>query len=615
MSDTTQTPVPWMKRKVFLDVLAAILIGFVGLAILEASTSSVILGRVLDVDSRLPVSLVVYLGSLLFGIALFLIDRSYSYSYWYRSVPGEVERPVLRSYGWIVSLATLALVTLVIWHSFGSPIDRKITDFFHEGEILAGFTILQHEADTPILIHGPGRNLLPGALALRFAEAGQEIAFMRFVTGIGAMTTLLMVAVAAYVFAFALLKDVSSGSRRHAISAIACLFATLVAFNLAHITNRHVLFLLALALAAAIIHAADKKNRWVLPLSAGFGAVCALAPIYVYATGLMTLALAVIVASILLFRHGRYAWRLLVFGGAFFAACIIVISLLNGGGLYSNAIRDISWWALEAGGIWSKPITGFKAISQTFVLIGVIASLGYLALYLARSDDSLDRERAALFSLLAFAVAIAARDMLDRSDGAHTGFSMLTVAIGVGALSAPLLAKIWLLHWKLGIRSIVVLASIGVVLVLSAGGPRQIYWGVVSSLFNGAPEFGKLRTADSDILPSEIAAVSEWYRSDIAKGDCLLVLTNEGVLNYAVSLPPCGDFFYPIYASVQSGDRRLADWLSVNPPFVAVVETNLWSDNIDGKPMKSRLPRVWEVIEEEMSSEIEIEGRVFAVRQ
>jgi hypothetical protein len=502
----------------------------------------------------------------------------------------------------------------MIWHSFGGPIDGVITDYFHEGEVLAGFTILQQEADIPILIHGPGRNLLPGALALRFAEAGQEIAFMRFVTGIGAMTTLLMVALAAYVFAFALLEDVSSGSRRHAISAIACLIATLVAFNLAHITNRHVLFLLALALSAAIIHAAEKKNRWVFLLSAGFGSVCALAPIYVYATGLETLALAVIVAAILIFRHGRYVWQLLVSGGAFFSACIIAIFLLGDGDLYSNAVRDIAWWALEAGGIWSLPISGLKAIGQTFVLIGVIASLGYLALYLARSDNLLDRRRAALMAILAFGVAIAARDMLDRSDAAHTGYSMLTVAIGVGALSVPLLARMWPLYWKLGVRSIVLLASIGVVLVFSAGGPRQIYRGVVSALFNGAPEFGKLRTADSDILPSEIDAVSEWYQSDIAKGDCLLVLTNEGVLNYALSLPPCGDFFYPIYASVQSGDRRLADWLLANPPFIAVVETNFWSDNIDGKLMKSRLPQVWEAIEEGMSTRKEIEGRVFAVR-
>jgi hypothetical protein len=376
-----------------------------------------------------------------------------------------------------------------------------------------------------------------------------------------------------------------------------------------------VLFLLALALAAAIIHAADKKNRWAFPLSAGFGAVCALAPIYVYATGLMTLALAVIVASILLFRHGRYAWRLLVFGGAFFAACIIVIFLLDGGGLYSNAIRDISWWALEAGGIWSKPITGFKAISQTFVLIGVIACLGYLALYLARSDDSFDRERAALFSLLAFAVAIAARDMLDRSDGAHTGFSMLTVGIGMGALSAPLLVRWRSLVRTLGIWSVVPLLSIGVVLILPAGGPHHGYWRVVRALDEGAPSIGQLETVDASILPSEINAFSEWYKSDVARGDCLLVLTNEGVLNYAVNLPPCGDFFYPIYASVPSGDLRLADWLSANPPFVAVVETNLWSDNIDGKPMKFRLPRVWEVVGEGMTARKEIEGRVFAVRK
>jgi hypothetical protein len=132
-------------------------------------------------------------------------------------------------------------------------------------------------------------------------------------------------------------------------------------------------------------------------------------------------------------------------------------------------------------------------------------------------------------------------------------------------------------------------------------------------LGNGAPELGKLGTADEDILPREIIAFSDWYKSDIAKGDCLLVLTNEGVLNYAVGLSPCGGFFYPIYASVLSGDRRLADWLWANPQSVAVLETHFRSDKIDGIPMKNRLPQVWEVIDEQMPARKEIEGRVLLI--
>jgi hypothetical protein len=175
-----------------------------------------------------------------------------------------------------------------------------------------------------------------------------------------------------------------------------------------------------------------------------------------------------------------------------------------------------------------------------------------------------------------------------------------------------LLASIGTQYLKPGAGSAVVLVSIGVVLILAAGGPRQIYWRVG---WAGAPEPRKLWTNDADIVPSEIAAVSEWFRSGITTGDCLLVLTNEGVLNYAVNLPPCGGFFYPIYASVEAGDRRLSDWLSKNRQSVAAIETKFWSGYIDGKPMRSRLPRVWEVIENDFPARKEIEGRVFAVRQ
>jgi hypothetical protein len=228
-----------------------------------------------------------------------------------------------------------------------------------------------------------------------------------------------------------------------------------------------------------------------------------------------------------------------------------------------------------------------------------------LASQKAQSKDPAERRCSDLLALLAFAVAISARDMLERSDAAHTGLSMLTVAIGLGALAAPLISR-------LAARSPGVLAVLGVAVTLVAmgGDPRKIYEKFHSS---GTPEVARLSTPDTDILSDDIRAFTQRYDAELAKAGCLLVLTNEGVLNYAADLPPCGDFAYPVYASVPAGDRRLADWLQANPQHIAVVETDFWSDNIDGKPMSSRLPQVWTLVKKTMPARERIDSRVFAV--
>jgi hypothetical protein len=253
-------------------------------------------------------------------------------------------------------------------------------------------------------------------------------------------------------------------------------------------------------------------------------------------------------------------------------------------------------------------------VIQIAVLIVGIAlpiSLGWMLL---GSADPLDRRRVDLMFLLGFAVAIAARDMWDRPDPAHTGFSMLTVAIVFGALSAPVISGTGARRSKSRSRGLVLVVAIVVFLGWVFGGPRQAY-SRVSSLGDRGPVLEGLRTLDVKILPSEIAAFADWYRSEFPRGECLLVLTNEGVLNYAVDLPPCGGFFYPIYASVPTGDRMLADWLSANPQTLAVLETHFWSDKIDGKAMPDRLPQLWAVIEERMSGRRLFAKRVFAIRQ
>lgn len=589
-------------EKIAFFILSAFCIGLISVAIIESSDSSILFKRLLEVDYRLPLSMVVFAGAGILGSLIWVFEKTHPNSGWFSLRRDDLPSPTVQRFYRFATAACLLALGILVMHSFGPPVDRKMTDFFHEGEILAGWAIINNSADVPILIHGPGRNLLPAALASLFAQPGQEIAFMRFVTGIGRMITVLMVATATYAFAFALLDGLASASRRHMSSFMVSLAAVVVAVLAAHVTNRHVLFLMALALAVGIIHTADRKRRQAHFLSAWLGAVCALSPIYVYSTFLEAAAIAVIAAGIQLVHHGLSTVRLIGTALGGFAACVALVFALGGGDLYGNAVRDILWWGIDGRGIWSLPLTGRRAMLDSAVIIGTIALIGYLALRKTRSDDRAERKRGALLFLLAAAVAVATRDMLDRSDSAHTGFTLLTAAIGLGSLAARpalTLAQRWPRLLAAGVASAAL--ALGTV-TLAVGDGRR-------------PALSSLNTPDELILPDAIKMFAKRYEAELAGADCLLVLTNEGALNYATNLPPCGKFFYPIYASVPAGDIALAEWLQTNPQQIVVVETDFWSDNIDNEPMRIRLPAVWALIEATMKSMERTGGRLVAVRQ
>ena len=590
------------REAIALYVLTAFGVGLIGVAIVESSNASILLKRLLAVDYRLPLSMVVFASAGLLGALIWAFDGLHPPSHWFPSGSDDDPAPALRRVHRLSTAACLLALGVVLLHSFGPPVDRPLTDVFHEGEILAGSVILGNAAETPVLIHGPGRTLLPAALAAMFAQPGHEIAFMRLVAGVGRMMTTMLAALAAYAFAAALLEDLASPSRRHMIGAMVSLAAAAAVVFAAHATNRHVLILSALALCAGIFHNADRKRTQAHVLSAAFGAVCAVSPIHVYSTGLATLAIAVIAAGILLVHRGPSAIMLIGTALAGFAAGIALLLALGGGVLYANAVRDILWWGIEARGIWSLPLTGPRAMLDTVVVIGTIALAGTLALRKARSADPAERKRAALLFFLAAAVAVATRDMMDRSDASHTGYTLLSVAVGLGGLAAlPILtmARRWPRLVAAGAALVAVVLGTA---TFAAGNGRL-------------PSLASLNTPDESLLPDDIKQFVTRYGAELAGADCLLVLTNKGVLNYAAKRPPCGNFLYPVYAAVPAGDRALADWLRANPQRLAVIETDFFSDNIDNKPMRTRLPALWALIEATMKSREQAAGRTIALRR
>lgn len=592
----------------------AAMLGLVCIAVIETSAAPAGLWRLISGSGEpAPLAPVIIAGAALLVQPLLALDRRFGLlSIWLvRSDVSPVKRaPVLDA---ALTLACLAAVLLMLslalgqppqdfprLSHFSSPVDIALFDGFHEGEVLGGFPIAVDHAPLPLLIHGPGKNLLPGALAAHFAEPGYGIAFMRLIEGAGRMLTVLMVAAAAATASASLLPAALPRSQRLILAAAPGLVATLGVLTFALPTNRQILLLAGLAVGVAMVSRAGRADGAPVRPAFALGALAGVAPLHIYSAAVELVLVAVAAGIAAALRNQRAAPRIAAAGIAGAAVAAGTVLLLGGAPLYMRAGKDILYWVGEGRGIWSVPTTEPKVVIGVVMFISALGFLAALTVRANRSSIPSVRDQAAVYGVLAAGLFAASRNFIERSDWPHLGMALVTGAVILGALAAPMLYATF--NWRpaLARTGVAGIAALGLVLgSVDGAGPsiREL--------------IAALETPDSDILPEDVRAFAERYADLLADQDCLLVLTNEGVLNYATGLPPCGEAFYPVYLSTPAGDTRLAAWLEVNPQRIVVIGTSFWSDKIDGRPMAGRLPRTFDLLDRTMGQVEEVEGRVF----
>lgn len=93
---------------------------------------------------------------------------------------------------------------------------------------------------------------------------------------------------------------------------------------------------------------------------------------------------------------------------------------------------------------------------------------------------------------------------------------------------------------------------------------------------------------------------------------CLLVLTNEGSVNYVTGLPPCGSALLPWYLASEEGDRTYARFLEAQPQRVALVESDhTWV--YDGRPFHEVFLHTATVLERTLPHREIVSGRTLMV--
>jgi len=90
------------------------------------------------------------------------------------------------------------------------------------------------------------------------------------------------------------------------------------------------------------------------------------------------------------------------------------------------------------------------------------------------------------------------------------------------------------------------------------------------------------------VSPDLIDASERLKQSDT---HCIFDLSNHGMFNTILQLPPCTRYSYPVYASSDYESSMLNE-LEQSSPASIIYSSENWSYSIDGKPMPIRFPEL-----------------------
>ena len=511
------------------------------------------------------------------------------------SRPGSVIRAI---FGLLVVLAVLSIVA-VVRLSFGMPapngtialpLTQPLQDLFHEGEIIGSVGLLQDGArsEFPLLIHGPGRNLLPAWLALQMGERDNMLAEMRFVTAAGRFYVAAITAAAAAMAAFMIARRQTLVWLERveclAIGAVAAAATiTFVTFE-GRITNREVAVSTISLLAIALIWAAGAARNWAaIILASLLGLVVPLSPLHTYLGAVQSAGIGMATVAIALWcsQSGllRLVWGACLGGGA----ALGLIAVLGLYEIWSTSLATILYWSGAGAEIWAINLS-IVAMLKTLLMTLAAATLGGLALAGPRLglDDRSVRGALALCSVM---ILVSVLSFSNRPHSSQIGHAVVIAAPAYAAASAVLLVVLRRLSLQGVVLTACVITAIAVTRAFTLQGNTL------------SDALSQMSTSDAAINHPDALAFHAEFRSELDRLDCLLILSNEGVLAYAPRLPPCGPAFYPIYLNTER-DGELANWLLSNPQELIVAGSdNGWS-RIDGRPMRERLPQTYAVIDD-----------------
>jgi hypothetical protein len=576
----------------FLILMAGSLLG--ALLLLEKNGKDAVFGTGTSITTAVMAGLLLMIP----GAAIIL--RRLQIPAWGASPARRLPHPAVLGCWLLFALALTALAFLA-YISFGMTpripvpkstiawdIARPLKDYFHEGEMLGslGFFTAEGPRDFPLLIHGPGRNLLPAWIVSHVGEAGTMVAEIRFVTSFGNFLGLSLATacamVAALVISLRQTLVALSTAEALAYAATGALVAMTMVATVGRVTNREVmLFAVILTSLLLIWTAASGRLSLARAFAVLLGALTMLSPLHTYLGSIQSVMVASAAAVIALSLAPQDRMALFIHGVLGAGATFGIVTLLGGYWLFHDAVTTTLYWSENAEPLWGR-FAPRAVLLGTLGLMTVATILGAGALA-GPAAGLQDRAVRGVLALLVVITAISTYSYANLSDINHFGYGLyisssavaggVTVLLLVGSKLRPVLAFV--------LAAVLVLPASARLLSMEGSG-------ILRSL-------AQLDTPDEAILPLELYEFTTRYREELAGLDCLLVMSNDGALAYLPRLPLCGPAFNPIHLNAE-GDLALATWLENNPQPLVVDGADGYG-SVGGPPMRERLPRTYAVIE------------------
>lgn len=518
------------------------------------------------------------------------------------AIPDRPARPgFVTPLCWALILLSAVTVGYLVYFSFGMTlnlripksaiswdISRPMNDFFHEGEIIASLGLFTPEGlrDVPMLIHGPGRNLLPAWIVSRFEGAETMVAAMRFITSAGNFLGMVLAtacALTATLIVTTRQKMVPLGrAETIACSALGVFFAMTAVGNIGSVTNREVVFFsVALVSMLLVWAAASERRRLAAALAVVLGALAMLSPLHTYLGSVQAVLVATVAAVIVLAISPGQRLALFVRGMLGAALAFAVIWALGGYWLLHDAVTATLYWSENAEPLWWRYAPRFVLVGSLCMMI-VGAVLGGFALA-GRAAGLGDKAVRGLLVILVVMLMVATLSYSNLSDRNHFGFGLYISSPAIAVLvSLALLCLCRIRTSAMLVLAIVLAVPASLSLFAKEGS------GILRSI-------RLLDTPDREILPEAFYEFGARFRAELEAQDCLLVMSNDGAMAYLPRLPLCGPIFNPIHLNPE-GDLALATWLENNPQRL-VVDGIEGHGAVGGPPMRSRLPLTYAVIE------------------
>jgi hypothetical protein len=507
--------------------------------------------------------------------------------------------PLIRAiFGLLVLLAGLSIVAIVRLSfgipgpsgTFSLPLSEPVRDLFHEGEIIGSIGLFPDgvRSELPLLIHGPGRNLLPSWLALQMGERDNMIVEMRFVTAAGRFYVAAITATAAAIAATMIAKQQTLVRLERveclAIGLVAAAATiTLLTFG-GRITSREVAVCTVSLFAITLIWAAGAARNGVATILAGLlGAVVFLSPLHTYLGAVQSVAIAMATAAIALWISRTNRLQLVLGASLGAGTAFGLIVALGMSEIWSASLAAIFYWSEAGQEIWATNLT-VLALLKTPLMTLAAATLGGLALAgpkLGLENRSV-RGALALYSVIILASVLS---FSNRPLGPQIGHALVIAAPAYAAA----LALLFLVLRRFSLKGVLLIAC--VITTISVTRAITLQGNTLSDALN------QISTNDAAVHNAEALAFHAEFRSELDQLDCLLIMSNEGALAYAARLPPCGPAFYPIYLNAER-DGELANWLLSNPQVLIVSGSDSYWSRIDGRTMRERVPQTYAVIDD-----------------